>query len=82
MRPNFFDFEPYRWRGAYPPKDECSGCRILAELLLAAIRLLRLWAKRVRERDELARLDYRMLRDIGVTSVEIERECGKPFWRA
>jgi uncharacterized protein YjiS (DUF1127 family) len=82
MRPNFFDLEPYRWRGTYPPKDECSGCRMLAELLVAAFHLLRLWAKRVRERDELARLDHRMLRDIGITPTDIDREYRKPFWRA
>jgi uncharacterized protein YjiS (DUF1127 family) len=82
MRPNFFDFAPYRWRGTYPPKDECSGCRALVELFKGAIELPRLWRKRVRERCELAGLDYRMRRDIGVTPTEIDRECRKPFWRA
>jgi uncharacterized protein YjiS (DUF1127 family) len=36
----------------------------------------------VRERHELATLDHRMRRDIGVTSSEIDAECNKPFWRA
>jgi uncharacterized protein YjiS (DUF1127 family) len=82
MRPNFFDFELYRWRGAYRPKDECSGCHALAELLKATVRLSRLWLKRIRERRELVNLDYRQQRDIGLTPAEIERECRKPFWRA
>jgi uncharacterized protein YjiS (DUF1127 family) len=82
MRPNFFDFEPYRWRGAYRPIDECSGCRALTELLKAAVRLSRLWLKRIRERRELVSLDYRQQRDIGLNSGEIEQECRKPFWRA
>jgi len=75
MRPNFFDFEPYR------SGDECSPCEQVLVLLRAIPGLLTQWLKRVRERQELARLDHRALRDIGVTPSEIARECEKPFWR-
>ena len=76
MRPNFFDFESYRSR------RECAPCRELVELLQAAAAIARQWLNRVRERDELARLDHAMQRDIGVTPSEIARERNKPFWRA
>lgn len=82
MRPNYFDFTPYRWRGTYPPKDECSACRAVVALLIAAASWPRLWLKRCGERRALAAFDRRMLRDIGVTPSEAAREVGKPFWRA
>jgi uncharacterized protein YjiS (DUF1127 family) len=39
------------------------------------------WYRRRRSRDELARFSPRMLRDIGITPADRERECIKPFWR-
>src|SRR5580704_6682595 len=39
------------------------------------------WRRLSRSRADLARLDDRMLRDIGVTRVEVWREINKPFWR-
>jgi uncharacterized protein YjiS (DUF1127 family) len=51
------------------------------ELFHGAATRVRCWVRRARERLELARLDHRMLRDIGITPNEAERECNKPFWR-
>jgi uncharacterized protein YjiS (DUF1127 family) len=42
---------------------------------------LRLWQGRARQRRALARLDTRLLADIGVSEAEARRECAKPFWR-
>jgi uncharacterized protein YjiS (DUF1127 family) len=42
---------------------------------------LREWRRRRNGRLELARLDERMLRDIGVTRFDAEYEINKPFWR-
>lgn len=42
---------------------------------------LLLWQERARQRHELAQLDDRMLRDIGITRAEVAREWAKPFWR-
>jgi uncharacterized protein YjiS (DUF1127 family) len=53
----------------------------LREVLSRIFALLREWRRRSRSRVELATLDDRMLRDIGVTRVEIWREIDKPFWR-
>jgi uncharacterized protein YjiS (DUF1127 family) len=40
------------------------------------------WRARSRERRILIGLDDRMLRDLGLTRVEVYREATKPFWRA
>jgi uncharacterized protein YjiS (DUF1127 family) len=39
------------------------------------------WRARVAERNVLLGLDERMLRDIGVTKLDIWQEASKPFWR-
>lgn len=43
--------------------------------------LLHTWRQRARERDELAALDARTLRDLGVAPSYVEFEINKPFWR-
>ncbi len=40
------------------------------------------WLERHRSRRQLARLDQRMLRDIGMTDFEVSIEVSKPFWKA
>ena len=50
------------------------GGRILA--------LLREWRRRARDRAQLASLDDRMLRDIGLTRADAEFLGSKPFWRS
>ena len=42
---------------------------------------LREWRRRNRERGELAQLDDRMLKDIGLTRADAEFLSNKPFWR-
>jgi uncharacterized protein YjiS (DUF1127 family) len=39
------------------------------------------WRRRRLDRAELATLDERMLRDIGVSRAEVLHEINKPFWR-
>jgi uncharacterized protein YjiS (DUF1127 family) len=46
-----------------------------------AVETLRSWRTRARERAELAALDDRVLRDIGLTRSDVYREYRKPFWR-
>ncbi len=48
-------------------------------LVTATDRLLD-WIDRVRSRRQLAALDDRLLRDIGVGRIDAEREAAKPFW--
>lgn len=42
---------------------------------------LREWRGRAHDRAQLARLDDRMLRDIGLTRGDAEFLSSKPFWR-
>ena len=42
---------------------------------------LLIWLDRARQRRHLARLDDRMLRDIGLDRASIGQEIAKPFWR-
>ena len=39
------------------------------------------WNDRARQRRNLAGLDRRLLRDIGVNAQDRAAECNKPFWR-
>ena len=39
------------------------------------------WHRRSRSRAEMTGFTPHMLRDIGITPSECERECNKPFWR-
>jgi uncharacterized protein YjiS (DUF1127 family) len=43
--------------------------------------LLKIWRQRLRDRRELAAMDDRSLRDIGLTRYDVELELRKPFWR-
>jgi len=54
----------------------------LYELGAAVGRLVAGWARRIREADDLAKLDDRELRDIGLTRAEARMVLDKPFWRA
>ena len=42
--------------------------------------LVETWRTRVRDRQALASLDYRDLRDLRLSQWEVEREMAKPFW--
>jgi uncharacterized protein YjiS (DUF1127 family) len=53
----------------------------IAPLAAQSVATLRLWRRRMREREALARWDDRDLRDAGITRAEILNEIAKPFWR-
>ena len=44
-------------------------------------RIVSTWRRRARERHELAQLDARSLRDLGLSPGQINFEANKPFWR-
>lgn len=58
--------------------------RAVVRVLVPAARWCRAWlraaAQRSAGRRALARLDDRLLRDVGMTRDEAEAEAGKPFW--
>ena len=39
------------------------------------------WVKTMRGRKALARLDARLLQDIGISEAEARREATRPFWQ-
>ena len=58
-----------------------AGLDVLRAGLRRAVATLRLWRTRHRNRRELAALDARTLRDIGLTRGDAEFLINKPFWR-
>ena len=63
-------------------KVRWRGWRLaLQEALSRIFVTLQEWRRRRRERSELARLDDRILRDIGITRGDVWDEINKPFWR-
>lgn len=45
------------------------------------VQLFSVWRERNRQRREIARLDDRMLADIGLSRIEATREANKAFWQ-
>jgi uncharacterized protein YjiS (DUF1127 family) len=43
--------------------------------------LLVTWEARARERRMLAEMPDRMLKDLGITRIDADREAAKPLWR-
>jgi len=43
--------------------------------------ILATWRRRANERRELANLDARSIRDLGLSAGQIQFEASKPFWR-
>ncbi len=54
----------------------------LAGTFTAFNQIFATWRRRAQERHELANLDHRAIRDIGLSPSDIRYEANKPFWRA
>ncbi len=61
----------------YLPTCEASS-ELFVDRVIAKIKF---WASRSRQRKQLARLDARMLMDIGITAEQVKVELAKPFWK-
>jgi uncharacterized protein YjiS (DUF1127 family) len=55
--------------------------RYLPILFRRVVATVALWLERSRQRRHLARLDYHMLRDIGLSHGAARGECDKRFWQ-
>ena len=53
----------------------------LADTFTAFAKVIGTWRTRSRERQELALLDARSLRDLGLNPGNVQFEANKPFWR-
>ena len=60
---------------------EATGHRPAAGQLAALLERVNGWIERYRQRRTLLELNDHMLKDIGVSRVDAEREGYKPFWR-
>lgn len=58
-----------------------APARGLGAFFAAIFNRLAEWQERAEQRAHLARMDDRMLKDIGVSAVDAAREADKPFWR-
>jgi uncharacterized protein YjiS (DUF1127 family) len=70
--------------GWYEPLRRARGPKVRAESRGVGDRVLatlREWRRRARDRAQLAELDDRMLKDIGLTRTDAEFLINKPFWR-
>ena len=54
----------------------------LAGTYTAFNQILAGWRRRARERRELASLDTRTIRDLGLSPSDVQFEVNKPFWRS
>ena len=52
-----------------------------AKKVIAIFDLLNLWLERHHQRKQLAQLDDRMKRDLGLDDEQIQVEISKPFWK-
>lgn len=51
-------------------------------VLMRALESAYTWWTRTNDRQALANLDERTLRDIGISKADVYREALKPFWRS
>ena len=61
---------------AFPARTKAATIR-----RYTLFRLITMWVERARQRQALADLDDRLLRDIGMTRGQAMGEFSKPFWR-
>ena len=59
-----------------------SRTSYLQEGIVGLIDLIQGWVERHRTRGDLYRMPDYMLRDIGVSRVDVEQEWSKPFWKS
>ncbi len=62
-------------------RREGLGGKLLRAVTRVADAIL-LWQERATQRAHLATLDDHMLRDLGLSRADVEREAAVPFWRA
>ena len=70
-----------QWRETPSRPRQHNAVLALTEAANHAVATLREWRRRSRERAELAELDDRMLKDIGLSRADAEFLSNKPFWR-
>ena len=57
-----------------------GAARVMDGAAIRSLDLIFQWRSRAAERRVLGSLDDRMLRDVGLSRADVERELRKPFW--
>jgi len=66
---------------ALPAQRAVRECKRPASYLRRVLALFDIWRRRIRDRQALALMDERSLRDVGLTRYDALYEVRKPFWR-
>jgi uncharacterized protein YjiS (DUF1127 family) len=80
------EFPMSRIIGTASPSSWTAGAGLdlriesLVDSVCRAVDIALEWHKRVQERRQLAAMDARMRKDIGITNVDVWHETNKPFW--
>lgn len=74
------DYTYYRRIAAY--ERAAAFARLAKAAASAVARTVLLWRERARTRRDLASMDDRLRRDIGLSRFRLIQEANKPFWRA
>lgn len=53
----------------------------LMKKVCAIINVMNLWIDRHHQRKQLAQLDPCMMRDLGLSTEQVQTEINKPFWK-
>ncbi|MEC9345855.1 MAG: DUF1127 domain-containing protein [Pseudomonadota bacterium] len=53
----------------------------IAALGQRALRVFQTWQRRLEQRQQLASLDERLLKDMGISPMDASAEVAKPFWK-
>jgi uncharacterized protein YjiS (DUF1127 family) len=69
------------WYQPRRPVRRNDAVQVVSDAGRHFVSTLREWRRRSHERAELAKLDDRTLRDIGLTRADAEFLSNKPFWR-
>ena len=69
------------WHQSQHRASRHNALHALSDASTHFVATLREWRRRNRERAELAALDERTLKDIGLTRADAEFLSNKPFWR-
>jgi uncharacterized protein YjiS (DUF1127 family) len=64
-----------------PPSAKLARFAVYLHAIRRRPHVVWLWLMRVQSRRDMAMLSDHMLRDIGLTRGDVERELMKPFWR-
>ncbi len=73
----------FRRQGHYSPATYCRTPSRRPQTSSLAGKLLDVlfsWQERANQRHALTQLDDRLLRDVGLDRVDVDREVAKPFW--